>query len=139
MSLVRFNNRPANHFFNDFFGADSAELTRNRVGTTPAVNVREDEKNYTIEVAAPGMSKEDFNVEVEKNQLTISSEKEMIEEEKGEKYARKEFFYNSFKRSFRLPKEIKAGKISGKYLNGILEVVIPKDTKAEVSKKIAIV
>ncbi len=103
-------------------------------GTTmPAVNIRETDKSYEVEMAAPGMKKEDFKIELENNILTISSEKEEEHEEDGkEKYSRREYSYESFQRSFNLPKEVvDEEKIEAHYKNGVLQLTIPKKEKAK--------
>ncbi|WP_372649648.1 Hsp20/alpha crystallin family protein, partial [Draconibacterium sp.] len=93
----------------------------------PAVNVKETDDDFVIEVAAPGMSKNDFNVNFKNNVLTISSEKKNEKEEKNENYTRKEFSYQSFQRSFTVAENAVVGeKISAKYDNGILHIVLPK-------------
>jgi len=104
------------------------------MGTTlPAVNIRETEKSYEVEMAAPGMKKEDFKIELDNNVLTIYSEKTEEREENGkEKYSRKEFNYESFERSFNLPKEVvDEEKIEAHYQNGVLHLTIPKKEKAK--------
>lgn len=118
-------------FFENFFNRDIMDwgnMNYSSTNTTlPAVNVRDTKDEYIIEVAAPGMKKDDFNIELENNQLTISSEKKEEREEKDEKFTRKEFSYQSFQRSFRLPVNIVEGsKISAKYDEGILCIKLPK-------------
>ncbi len=108
--------------------------------TIPAVNVREEEDGFEIQVAAPGMEKEDFNIDLDGNLLTVSSEREdEVEEEKG--FARKEFSYQSFNRTFTLPENtIDSEKIIAKYKNGILRIKLPKleHAKDRVNRKIDI-
>lgn len=110
--------------------------------TLPAVNVKETDNDYQIEVAAPGMKKDDFKVDYDNGRLIISSEKEMNKEDKeGEKVTRREFSYQSFQRSFSVPEKIvDAEKISAKYNDGILNIVIPKreEVKPKPSKTIKI-
>ena len=103
-------------------------------GTTlPAVNIRETENSYEVEMAAPGMKKEDFKIELDNNVLTISSEKtEEHEDSEKEKYSRREFSYQSFQRSFNLPKEVvDEEKIEAHYREGVLHLIIPKREKAK--------
>ena len=109
-----------NFFRDDDFFKGWAERVK-----TPAVNVLEDENSYSLEVAAPGMKKEDFNVEVNKGILTISSESKTEKEEKEDNYTRKEFSFSSFSRSFWLPENI-TEDIKAEYNDGLLKVVIPK-------------
>jgi len=101
--------------------------------TLPAVNIRETDNNYEVEMAAPGMEKKDFKVELDNNVLTISSEKMEEHDENGkEKYSRREFSYQSFQRSFTLPKEVvDEDKIEAHYKNGVLHLTIPKKEKAK--------
>ena len=104
------------------------------VGTTlPAVNIRETDDAYEVQMAAPGMKKEDFKIELDNNVLTISSEKtEEHEENESEKYSRKEFAYQSFQRSFSLPKEVvDEEKIEARYRDGVLHLLIPKKETAK--------
>ncbi len=94
--------------------------------TRPAVNIVESEKAYTLEVMAPGLKKEDFKISIDKDLLTVSFEKAESNEEKTDKYIRKEFVLNSFKRSFTLNEKLNADGISARYENGVLFVNIPK-------------
>lgn len=103
--------------------------TENRY-TLPAVNIIESKEDYRIEVAAPGLNKEDFKINLENNVLTVSSEKEDKQEEKDEKVMRKEFSYYSFSRSFTLPQTVNPDKIRASHKDGILQVVIPKKEEA---------
>ena len=120
-------------FFNrDFFNWGLSNFSDTNT-TIPGVNIKETGENYEVEVAAPGMSKNDFRIELDGNMLTISSEKsdEKDENESG-KYSRKEFSYQSFLRTFNLPKEVvDADKIEAKYENGLLHLVIPKKEEAK--------
>ena len=102
--------------------------------TVPAINIRETGNSYEVEMAAPGMNKEDFKVELDNNILTISSEKSDEREEGGEneKYSRREFSYQSFQRSFSLPKEVvDEDKIQARYRHGVLNLTIPKKEQAK--------
>ena len=101
----------------------------------PSVNVTETPKEYKIEVAAPGLERKDFKVEMENGMLNISSEKQDEKEEKGKDWVRKEFSYNQFARSFQIPENILADKIDAKYENGILKVVLPKKEVTLVNPK----
>jgi HSP20 family protein len=96
--------------------------------TMPAVNIRETDKAYEVQMAAPGMKKEDFKIELENNILTISSERtEEHQDDEKEKYSRREFSYESFQRSFTLPKEVvDEDKIEAHYKDGVLRLLIPK-------------
>jgi HSP20 family protein len=95
--------------------------------TVPLVNIRETRDNFEVEMAAPGMEKKDFSVTLEGNTLTIASKKENEETENQDAYTRKEFSYQSFVRSFILPKDVvKADEIVAKYDNGLLLLTVPK-------------
>ena len=123
--------------FNDFFSRDLWNWGLGNNSTTnttiPAVNVREDNDNFYVEVAAPGMKKEDFNVELDGTTLTIRSErKDEREEKEGERYNRKEFSYQSFQRVFELPAHVvDAEHIEAKYEHGLLHLTIPKKEEAK--------
>ena len=102
--------------------------------TLPAVNIKETDNSYLVEMAAPGMKKEDFKIELDNNVLTISSEKseESQEGSDKERYSRREFSYQSFQRSFALPKEVvDEDKIEARYQEGVLNLRIPKKEKAK--------
>jgi len=127
---------PAMHF-NDLFSRDlwNWGLSNNSSTNTtiPAVNIKETADNFVVEMAAPGMKKDDFKIELDGNMLTISSEKENNYEEKdGERTYKKEFSYQSFQRSFQLQKDVvDSDKIEAKYENGLLHLVIPKKEEAK--------
>jgi HSP20 family protein len=97
----------------------------------PAVNVRETEKHFEIEVAAPGLNKKDFNITVENRVLTISSDKEEQKEEKDGNYTRKEFSYHSFTRSFTLPEGVKEEDVKATYSDGVLRLNVAKNITAD--------
>jgi HSP20 family protein len=111
-----------------------------RVATVPAVNVTEDSTSYKIAMAAPGLKKEDFKINVEGNLITISAEKTESKEDRDEKYTRKEYNYTSFARTFTLPDNIKTEKIEAHYENGELYLSLPKlvEEKTGTHKKIEI-
>jgi HSP20 family protein len=120
------NNALVPGFFNlmDKFMTDDFQTPAHY--SRPAVNIVETEKSYALEVIAPGMKKEDFKIAIEKDLLTISYEKKESSEEKTDKYIRKEFSMNSFKRSFTLNEKLNAEGVTAKYENGVLHVNIPK-------------
>jgi len=120
-------------FFDDFFGRDwFFDNDLNSKGTLPSVNIKENEDGYAVEMAAPGMNKDDFKVEIDNNTLTISYEKETKQEnDANDKYTRREFNYQSFSRSFTLPNTVEANKIEAKYNEGILSLRIPKKEEAK--------
>lgn len=120
------------NLFSDFFRDDFPVTFRNGgMQKSPAVNIAETEDNYRIEVAAPGLEKGDFEVKVEQDMLTISAKKETKEEDKAEKYTRKEFSYFEFKRNFYLPETVDANGISANYENGVLHVTLAKKEEAK--------
>ena len=141
MTLIKrnYSNLPStfSNLFDDFFTRDLFDWgTRNFTGvnmTLPAVNIRENNEAFLVEMAAPGMDKKDFHIELDNEVLKISSEKEVRNEEKeGERYTRREFSYQSFQRTFQLPKSVVDGsKIEAKYENGVLYVAIPKKEEAK--------
>jgi HSP20 family protein len=97
----------------------------------PAVNIVEGKDYYRIEVAAPGLRKEDFIINLDNNVLTVSSEREEKQESNEDKVMRREFSYYSFKRSFTLPETVNADKISANHKDGILHISIPKREEAK--------
>ncbi|HXH19578.1 MAG TPA: Hsp20/alpha crystallin family protein [Chitinophagales bacterium] len=101
----------------------------------PAVNIRETDKSFVLEVAAPGYKKEDFSVTVENDLLTISCNQENKVEESEKGYTRQEFSYSSFSRSFTLPDSVNADNIKGSYNNGILTIELPKKPEAAKVRK----
>ncbi|MBR9998961.1 MAG: Hsp20/alpha crystallin family protein [Cyclobacteriaceae bacterium] len=133
--------------FDDFMTRDISDwfsTNFSNTGTTlPAVNLRENDDEYVVELAAPGMTKKDFNIELENDVLTISSERKDEAEDKdkeGNVY-RKEFSYQSFQRSFRFPQDlVNAEKINANYKDGILRLTLPKieEKKVKPRKQIAI-
>ncbi|MBU1368164.1 MAG: Hsp20/alpha crystallin family protein [Bacteroidetes bacterium] len=106
----------------------------------PAVNISENEDSFMLEMAAPGMQKSDFKINLDNNVLTLSSEKQDEKEENNENFSRKEFNYSSFSRSFTLPKSIDFDKIKADYKDGILKVSLPKreDAKVALNRQIEI-
>ncbi|RMG16543.1 MAG: Hsp20/alpha crystallin family protein [Bacteroidetes bacterium] len=138
MAIVKRNtamNPVFSRFFDNFFDGEFFDRVPALAGmnvSVPAVNVKEDDNGFVVEVAAPGMKKDDFKVTVDNGMLTISSEKEMQNETKeGEKYTRREFSYSSFERSFALPETVEDGKIEAKYEDGILKLYLPKKEEAK--------
>lgn len=114
---------------NDFFKPDwfGGMDTFNNV---PAVNIKENEKDFMLELAIPGFKKEDFNIEVDNDVLTISSEVKSEDEMKGDNYTRREFTVSSFKRAFTLPETVNEDAINAVYEGGILKLTLPKREEA---------
>jgi HSP20 family protein len=117
--------------FNDLFDT-VASATDVRKGTLPSVNVMETDDSYRLELAAPGLKKEDFKISVENETLTISAETKKENSEKNERFTRREFSYSSFVRSFTLPEMVNTEMISASYDNGLMKISIPKKEEAKV-------
>jgi HSP20 family protein len=121
--------------FNDFFLNDWFTRTSpSEGGSLPAVNVKETNEAYELEVAAPGLTRDDFKVEMNNDRLIISGEKKLENKEgrEGSDYVRKEFSYQSFMRSFSLPEAmVDSNRISAKYHDGILHILVPKTENAK--------
>lgn len=131
MSVVKWNNRSVfpsiNSMLDSLFSNTSNFYSEVEKGTSiPAVNVTETDDAFGLEVAAPGKSKKDFNVEVDNGVLTISSENEETKESEDKNYTRKEYSFNSFSRSFTLPENVDSEGIKAKYVDGVLNVTVPK-------------
>lgn len=126
-------------FFNDFFDNDWMMKTN---ATAPAINVVESDKDYKVEVAAPGMKKEDFNIHLgDNNELIITMEQKNEDKEEHKKYLRREFAYSKFQQSFILPDDVEKEKISASVNDGILTIELPKhapEEKAKVNRVIEI-
>ena len=130
------NNLPS--LIENFFGRDMNDLFNTSVSTfnnVPAVNVAEHEDGFRIEVAAPGMKREDFKLNLNHNNLTISGSQENSREESGKpdrKYTRREFNYSSFQRTFTLPTSVDVDAIRASYTDGLLNIEVPKREEAKV-------
>lgn len=135
-------NRTYPNFMDDFLGMDHypVRYRNNGFKSLPAVNISEGENEFTIEVAAPGLEKNDFKIDLENDVLTIASIREDNKEKVQDNYTRREFGYCNFSRSFNLPDSVEAEKISAVHKNGILSVNIPKkeEAKAKPARQIAI-
>ncbi|MGF7230300.1 Hsp20/alpha crystallin family protein [Arachidicoccus sp.] len=150
MSLTKWNGNNRNlpvspNWFEDFWNRDLFNWNDKNFSSTettlPSVNVKETANDYKVEVAAPGMNKEDFHITLDGNLLTISSEKKVENNEEKDNYTRKEFSYQSFQRSFELPKNVvNEEEIKAKYESGVLHLTIPKkeEAKKKAPKKIEV-
>ncbi len=133
--LARINKRYVPAYWDDFFNDNffnrysAADCNYN----TPAVNIVEDDNEYKIEVAVPGMSKKDFNINLEDDVLTISREQNENKEEDNLRYMRREFSYSTFKRSFQLPDTVDQENIKASHDSGIISIHLPKK-KEDVQK-----
>jgi HSP20 family protein len=139
MTLVKFNNKTRNtapYFNNVFDSLFSDALNKNYgVNKVPNVNIYENANDYKIEVAAPGLNKEDFKIDLKKDNLSVWVEKKIENTDVQKDYTRKEFEYTSFARSFVLPEGIDTEKISAEYTNGILTITIGKKDEAKEAHK----
>jgi HSP20 family protein len=139
MTLVKFRNKDLfPTLFREFFDRDlfDASNTGFNDSTMPAVNIKESKDTFEVEVAAPGMKKDEFKIELDNNILVISSEKEDRKEETKEgQFTRQEFSYQSFKRSFTLPTTIEEKEIKASYKDGILNIALPKKEEAKEKPK----
>lgn len=146
MTLVKWNNsgrtglRNLPDLMENFFGRDLFDMANiaSPGGTLPAVNILETKDDFRVEVAAPGMKRDDFKVKLDNNILVISSERSPEQDQTGrngeeQEYTRREFNYQSFQRSFTLPQTVMGEKIVAKYVDGVLHILIPK--KEEAKKK----
>ncbi len=136
MAIVRFNHRPVsrnyNEVFGDFFNLPSSwHNPSDDVSSLPATNISETTEAYHVEVNAPGRAKEDFKINLEKDLLTISFEKKEESKTEGVNSIRREFSFNSFKRSFSLDEKVDTSNIQAKYENGILKIDLPKKAEAK--------
>jgi HSP20 family protein len=124
--------------WNEWFGNGGLSP---RITNVPAVNVTENAKEYNVSLAAPGLKKDDFRIDIEGNMLTVSSEKDESKEEKEEKYTRKEYSYSSFSRSFTLPDDVRQEAVDASYKDGLLIIRLPRKEEARQtasSKRIAV-
>lgn len=126
-------------YYSDLFNNEFNSFFKQTNHNEPAVNIREDEKKYTIELALAGMSKEEVKIEIEKDILIITSEKKEQTEESNNGYTLREFGVHSICKSFRIPEATETNKIKASFNNGILNIEIPKvEEKAKVNKLIKI-
>ena len=132
MSLIKFNKRRYPWFpaeFSNFFGDDdffNDRFWQKHIQSEPAMNVRETETEYQVELAAPGLSKEDFEINIEDGYLNIFAEKSTEKEDQEENYTRKEFSYSSFKKSLILPDNVIEEEVKATYENGVLKFNLSK-------------
>ena len=129
-----------NDLFNvmdDFFSKGFGDIyNSNLMKSQPQVNVRETEGNFQLDVAAPGLKKDDFKIRIEDDHLIISAEVKNESEEKDDNYRRREFNYSSFERRYHLPETINVEAVSAKYEDGVLHIVIPKAEAPQAETKV---
>ena len=145
MTLVKFNNglknNSANPFFSDVFDSliNDSFLSDKLIARVPAVNIAETENEFHIELAVPGLKKEDFKINIDKNVLSVAAEKKAENIEEGKKFSKREYSYNSFVRSFTLPESADQSKIEADYADGILKLSVAKREEAKFqSREIAV-
>ena len=124
--------------WNEWFDTESSFLSR--TVRIPSVNITENKDEYSVSLAVPGMKKDDFKIDVDRNMLTISCEKDETKEEQDKKYTRREYSYSSFSRSFTLPDEVNSEKIDARYEDGLLKISLPRkeEAKKSAAKQIAV-
>lgn len=141
MTLVKFNpaKNPSsfNPLFKDVFQSvfNDSHLTDRLPSRVPAINIAETDADFQIELAAPGLKKEDFKISLEKNVLSISAEKKNENNDEGKKFSKREFSYASFTRSFNLPETIDHNKIDAAYTDGVLKLTITKKEEAKIQTR----
>jgi HSP20 family protein len=137
-TIMRRSFRP--FYMPNFFDDDFLPTLSSRTSSMPAVNIKEDEKNYVLDLAIPGMDKKDLKIDINEDVLTISSESREESSEERDGYKKKEFNYSSFCRSFYIPENVNRDKIEANYKDGILTVSLPKmeEEKKNLSRQIAI-
>jgi len=138
--LPTITRRTYSPFLSNLFDDDFFPVLSNRSSSMPAVNIKENDKNFTLELAVPGMDKKDLKIDITDDVLTISSENRNEVEEEKDGYKRKEFSYSSFCRSFYIPDNVNRDKIGASYKDGILTVELPKqeEDKNKITKQIKI-
>ena len=141
MTLVKFNNGQKNYsvnpFFNDVFDTilNDRFLGGRQAAQVPAVNIAETENEFHIELAVPGLKKEDFKINLEKNVLSVSAQKKEENVEEGKKFSKREYNYSSFTRSFTLPETVDHSKIDAEYVDGILKLNVAKREEAKIQTR----
>jgi HSP20 family protein len=137
-TLTRKSFRP--FFMSNLFDDDFFPVLQTRTSSMPAVNVKEDDKQFSLELAVPGMDKKDLKIDINEDVLTISSESKHESEEDKNGYKRKEFSYSSFYRSFYIPENVNRDNIEANYKDGILTVGLPKqeEEKTKITRQISI-
>lgn len=130
MALIRWTQPNLNDIFDNLFDKEFGTMYKKNYGCMVASNIIEKKDSFVLELALPGMQKEDFKINLENNVLTVSSDKEYEKTEEENNYTRREFVCGAFSRSFTLPRIIDSDKINAEYKNGILEILMPKKQEA---------
>jgi HSP20 family protein len=141
ITLVKFANGNKNNGFNPLFTdvfdsiLNDTFLSDKLINKTPAVNVAESDNGYDIELAAPGLKKEDFKISVEKNVLSVSADKKVESTDETKKYSKREYNYTAFARTFTLPQAADQTKITAEYADGILNITVGKKEEAKIQTR----
>ena len=141
MTLVKFNNGHKNNvvnpWFTDVFDSliNDSRLNDRFTNKIPAVNIAETENEFHIELAVPGLKKEDFKISLDKNVLSVSAEKKVENVDESKKYSKREYSYSSFVRSFTLPESADHGQIEASYVDGVLKIDIAKREEAKAVRR----
>jgi len=141
MTLVKFANGQKNHgvnpFFTDVFNSvlNDSFFSDKLATRVPAVNIAETENAFQIELAAPGLKKEDFKISLDKSVLSVSADKKVEDTEEGKKFSKREYSYNSFTRSFTLPETADTSNIEAEYLDGVLKLTVAKKEEAKLQAR----
>jgi HSP20 family protein len=137
-TITRRSFRP--FFMPNFFEDDFFPVQSNSISSTPAVNIREDEKNYILDLAAPGIDKKDLKIDINEDVLAVSYDTKNESEESKDGYRRKEFSFSAFSRSFYIPENVNREKIEANYKDGVLSVSLPKqdEEKTKITRTIEI-
>lgn len=144
MSIVRYSTAndfvptSFSHLIDRFFNDSLSRTGGAAYSFVPKVDIFETEKAYEVQLSVPGVNKEDFKIDVNENQLTISGERKLSKEKKQDNLYLVESQYGHFSRAFRLPEEVDASKIAASYENGILSLTLPKDEKKAVKTSIKV-
>jgi HSP20 family protein len=136
MTLVKFANGAQNKALNPFTDVfetlfNDSFISDRLTTKVPAVNIAETENDFHIELAAPGLRKEDFKINLDKYVLSVSAEKKTEENQEGKRYNKREYSYSSFVRSFTLPETADQERISAEYVDGILKITVAKKEEAK--------
>jgi len=140
MTLVKFNNgqkSAVNPWFSDVFDSiiNDSFLNERFLNKVPAVNIAETENEFHIELAVPGLKKEDFKISLDKNVLSVSAEKKTENVDESKKYSKREYSYNSFVRSFTLPETADQSKVEAEYTDGVLKLNVAKKEEAKIQSR----
>ena len=137
-TIARRNFRP--FYMGSIFDDDFFPVMSKSTSSMPAVNIKEDDKRFILDLAVPGIDRKDLKIDINEDLLTISSETKNESEENRDGYKRKEFSYSSFCRSFQIPENVNRDKIEANYKDGILSVALPKLTeeKSKISRQVKI-